>query len=56
MIILLCRKTVTTAIQRKGVGEEVYENPDKIAATTPPGKFKLVDCPAYVATSNTDKL
>ena len=35
-------------------GEDVYEEPDiKTTATTAPGKFKLTECPAYVATANT---
>ena len=33
-------------------GEDVYEEPDKTAATTTPGKFKLTECPAYVATTS----
>jgi hypothetical protein len=33
--------------------EDVYEDPDKTAATTTaPGSFKLTECPAYVATTS----
>ena len=32
----------------------MYEEPDiKTAATTSPQNFKLTECPAYVATTNT---
>ena len=35
-------------------GEDMYEGPDiKTAATTAPGNFKLTECPAYMATTNT---
>ena len=34
------------------LGEDVYEEPDKTAATIAPGKFKLTECPAYVATTS----
>ena len=32
-------------------GEVVYEDPDRTAATTTPGEFKLTECPAYVTTT-----
>ena len=49
------KSDTTTAIQVGDVnpGEDVYEEPDKTAATTAPGKFKLTECPAYVATTST---
>ena len=34
------------------LGEDVYEDPDKTATTIAPGKFKLTECPAYVATTS----
>lgn len=55
----MCRKIPTTVVQGntvKSVMEEVYEDPDKIAATAAPGKFELADCPAYVPTVYPDKL
>ena len=49
------KSDTTTAIQIGDVnpGEDVYEEPDKTDATTAPGKFKLTECPAYVATTST---
>ena len=32
-------------------GEDIYEDPDRTAATTTPGSFKLTECPAYVTTT-----
>ena len=44
------KSTSDAAIVQSGEvypGEVVYEDPDRIAATTTPGEFKLTECPAY---------
>lgn len=43
-------------MQGKGVGEDVYEDPETIDVVTAPGKFELADCPAYVPTAYPNKL
>ena len=49
------KSDTTTAIQSGEInpGEDIYEEPDiKTVATTAPGKFKLTECPAYMATTD----
>ena len=50
-------KSTSDAIGKKGgevnTGEDdiVYENPDRTATTTTPGRFNLTECSVYVATT-----
>ena len=63
--VILCNDTMGSSLElqcrccmdftRVNAGpDDVYEDPDKTAATTAPGKFKLTKCPAYdnVATTS----
>ena len=50
LYIITCSKERTIHIN---CGEDVYKEPDKTAAATAPGRFKLTECPAYVATRST---